>query len=325
MSTHTEPLTEAELLQRNMARDLREIGQLCRYLRVEAWRRGGTNSAPGRGLPGGDAMNMLGPVATTAVWSHKLDALEAEHYRRLEAGARTRWPEIYEFGDDEQPPLQVLADWEDIVRKERDQPTGLRVTLDRSLAYLSKSVAWLAGESAITGLPNFEPADALAYDLARLRRRLEAILHSGPDDNTVPCIRCTGETRGRLHPIWGDAIDGEDDQWRCDSETCGALLTREDYRRALTAAHLLTATALSASQILQQYRVPMATVRKWAERGHVRKHRRDSSGRVTYDVDDVLAQQSKVWDGRIRTAEQAEAAAQQANSDADQSSIDSVG
>lgn len=312
MSTHADAFGLSDsmtTLRRNLARDLREIGQLSRWLRVEAWHRHSD-----RDLPGGDALAMLGPTARSYEhYDREVNRAEAAYYADRSAGFKTRWPEIYDTDTDPAPPLLVVGSWVDIVRKELGLPGAQwHPTIQRELTFLGSQLDWLCGETML-GEPYFIEVDALAYDLAKLRRRLEAVLHDTPDDHSVPCIRCLGAARGRLKPVWGEAIDGEDDHWLCDS--CGAWLTRDEYRRALVAAHRLTAVALSGSELLAEYGVSMSTVRTWAERGLVRKHHRDASGRVTYDVEDVLTQQAKQWDGRLRKAERDEAAAQQASSD----------
>lgn len=288
-------------LRHRLARDLREVGDLSELLRVEAWHRHSD-----RDLPGGDALAMLGPTAVSYKhYDRAVNRAEALYYDGQAEGRKVRWPEIYDHDTDPQPPLLVLGSWVDIVRKDRGMLAAQwRPTIQRELTFLVGQLDWLTGAD-LTGRPYFVEVDALAYDVARLRRRLEAVLHDTPDDHTVPCIRCDvreGEQRGRLWPIWGEAVDGEDDQWRCDR--CGVMLTREDYRRALAAAHRLTATALCASDIRAEYGVPMATLRKWAERGQVRKHARDASGRVTYDVDDVLQRRQLALagrDGKLKT------------------------
>jgi hypothetical protein len=289
--SRSETCEHLDRLRHEIARDLHEVGDLSGMLRVEAWHRHSD-----RDLPGGDALAMLGPTAVSyAHFDREVNRAEALYYDGRAAGRRPRWPEIYDTDLDPQPPLLVLGSWVDIVRKELGLPGAQwQPSIQRELTFLVNQLDWITGAD-LTGEPRFPEADALAYDLARLRRRLEAVLHDSPDDHSVPCIRCTGEERGRLQPIWGEAVDGEDDQWHC--ARCGALLTREDYRRALAAAHRLTATALCASDILLEYGVSMATLRKWAERGHVRKHARDGSGRVTYDVDDVLERRRLAAEG----------------------------
>lgn len=304
MSAHEHEQTETleqwlDRTRRTLARDLREVGQLTRWLRVEAWHRHSD-----RVLPGGDALVMLSPTAASwAAYDREVNRAEAAYYADRAAGFKTRWPEIYDLDSDPAPPLLVLASWVDVVRKERGLPAStLRATVAREIDQLRAALTWMTTVGP-SGLPHFDPIEELARDIAQLRRRLEAVLHDTPDDHSVPCIRCTGDERGRLHPVWGESIDGEADRWHCLS--CGAWLSREDYRRALMAAHRLTATHLCASDLRAEYGVNIATVRKWAERGQVRKGPRDASGRVTYDVEDVLARMANDDDGRFRAASEA--------------------
>lgn len=317
MTTHIEHHQQADerdpldVLRTRLARDLREVGQLADDLRVEAWHRHSD-----RDLPGGDALAMIGPYATVTAFAREVDRVEEIYYRGRAAGHKVRWPEIYDLDTDPQPPLAVLVEWVDIVRRDQGRPAStLEPTIDRELAYLRGSLDWMTSRRADDSW-TWLPIDALARDIARLRRRLEAVLHDGPDDRTVPCIRCTGDERGRLEPQWGADIEGDDDTWRCTR--CTAVLNRVDFRRALEAARRITATALTASDILLEYRVKPSTLRKWAERGVVHRRGRDSSGRQTYDVDDVLAARERAAkgdNGRMRPDEQHETAPQDASSD----------
>lgn len=112
-----------------------------------------------------------------------------------------------------------------------------------------------------------------------------------PEDHVHPrsdlsCIACHRERQwDTAHAAHGGAAARED-RWACPS--CSASYNEHDYRTKVDAVYVLHAEALPASQIREVYRVPEGTVRQWANRGHVRKHGRDLSGRQLYDVGDTL-------------------------------------
>jgi len=151
-----------------IAQDLREIEQLYRGLGDEA-----THHAADHEIPGGEAMNLLGPAANLAHWQEIYDSIEAD-----EGDLR--------YVDDQVAQhhvLLVLGDWEDQVRSERDQPTGLRVTVPRAVDYLRRSLDWI--------VEHFDAARAMSREIHQCRRALENVLHEGVrfDTSAAACFR----------------------------------------------------------------------------------------------------------------------------------------
>lgn len=219
-------------------------------------------------IPGGDALNMLGPAANLQAWEYRYEAAEA-------AGMTIATDYAYDQIDHEDHPLLVLASWEDTIRDELGQPTDLKATVQRAADYLRNHIDYLCD--------NWLPIDALIHDLYRVKNRLETILHDGiRPDRGVPCMECGT----LLVKIWGDAVDGSDDKWHCS--TCETWSNVEQYTLAVTYAARAHAKGLTASDMEDEYRIRPGTLRVWASRGLVKKRGKDSSGRQLYDVQDAL-------------------------------------
>ncbi|MGH1563052.1 hypothetical protein [Mumia sp. DW29H23] len=141
---------------------LHAIVTLCRGLRARTVDKA-RDAAPERDrILGGDAMVMIGPYGTSS-----------------DGGATRR--------GDAQPPLAVLASWEDDWRRAFGQAGGPRATIRTAAAYLDR---WLP--RAATELDTF---DAFATEVRELRASLEAVLHAGDrDDSTATaCFECGGQ------------------------------------------------------------------------------------------------------------------------------------
>lgn len=159
---------DADRARLDMARDLREIGQLYGGLSDEA-----VNLAADSELPGGEAMNLLGPAASMTGWQEIFEQLE-------EADGDLR------YVDDQvaqRHVLLVLGDWEERVRAERDQPTDLRATVPRAIDYLRKNLGWIT--------EHFDPAPVMSREIHQCRRALENVLHEGVryDTSAAACFR----------------------------------------------------------------------------------------------------------------------------------------
>lgn len=199
-------------LRLRIARDIRAILELYDNLRDEAINRAGNPE-----IPGGDAMVMLGPSANPEAWS----------YKELSAAlGRTEPHGLYENDTDPQPPLLVLATWEDSIRIERNQPTDLQATIHRAADYIRSSIDWCFDYDA-TGDMNFVAVDDMADDIHTIRARLEAILKDGDRLTRIRarCMYC--DEAPRLAARYMD--DPRRDHWFCPS--CKHLYDVDGVRR----------------------------------------------------------------------------------------------
>ncbi len=189
----------------------------------------------------------------------------------------------------------VIKFWERAWREELDQPTGLRWTLSRAVAYLGKQTATI-----VSGIdqPNFgQLTTEYLTDLRRLVRAMEVALATAVMFETgAPCMSdgCDGKPLRRrldLHPDKDE--HGQRDHWVC--RTCERSYNEIEYRLATKQAALRESAALTATDMESAYRVPQGSLRAWASMKRsdgtvlVRKIGRDDSGRALYDVADTLA------------------------------------
>lgn len=267
-------LVKTDKLRLQILRDLSSVDTLSHALRVEAWHRYADSE-----IPGGDALVMIGPVATMTTWSFQIDAAEARYFDGL-----ADWLAVEDRDSDPIPPLLMLAGWEDIVRAERGTPTDLRATIPRAIAYFRDAVDWMLGD--VDGRANFLPVTEFARELGQLKSRLEAVLHEGDRlDKGAPCMTCSQP----LVKEWG--LDEKRDRWHC--RTCDQWSTVDQYRLAVKAGARAVAKALTATDMETEYRVSASTLRVWVHRGEVRKRGKNQSGRALYDVGDVLAKRNE--------------------------------
>jgi len=222
------------------------------------------------------AAMIVGPVADVDRWQrrHRLvvnaaidaDETSAAHKALVAWTADNR---------DEQHPLFVLGGWDLLVTEHLGHERTQRVTIARAADYLRANLTDLAqdGDFAFEELHR-ETRACQAY--------LEEVLRDGEREETGAPCPCG---RADLVRKWG--VDEAEDCWMCPR--CGEIWTHAEYRLRVTSDYRQHAEALTAKDILAEYRVAEGTVRQWAMRGKVRKRGRDDSGRQLYDVADVLA------------------------------------
>lgn len=247
----------------DIARDLRAIKDMFDRLREAAIR-----NANDRDLPGGDAMIMLGPIAD----------IEAFGYRRMSAVLGRTDPDSVEemLKEDTVPPLLFLAQWSDIVRAARDQPTDLKATIDREVAYLRSSLDFMFSTDADGDMVFLEVED-FANGLHGIVTAMENVLREGERADTgVPCMNC-GQA---LVKSWGDEAD--EDRWHC--RPCDEWSTHDQYMLAVRTDYLKHASWLGADDMEAQWRIPRGTLHSWASRGHVAKRIDVHTGRMLYNV-----------------------------------------
>ena len=112
-------------------------------------------SASDPDFPGGLALSMLGPVGDPAV----LQRRSMDH-----ALGWVTWEDADEQVLTDKHPQYVLWQWTRIIREERDQPTDLKSTLSREVAYLRGSLDWMLRLDEY-GEPEWPEADDLLSDL----------------------------------------------------------------------------------------------------------------------------------------------------------------
>jgi hypothetical protein len=186
----------------DIAQSLTSIVVLYRDLEDEALNRHGDKT-----MPGGDALNYLGPVAN----------MEAYGYRQLSdlMGRTNAKGGLDDPETDDAPPLLVLGMWHDVIRDHRGlAPSEKRATITGEADAIRASIDWMLAEGH-DGMPNFLPADELAKDLRRVVARLENVLKAGdrPDRIKAECKACPPAPR--LTVKHGDQEDHSDDSWFC--------------------------------------------------------------------------------------------------------------
>lgn len=232
-----------------------------------------------------EAAMLVGPAADHIAWqdNHRSvvnAALDADDSRHPAHRALAAW-----MADcrDERHPLWVLGTWEHRVRDHLAQPAPKHTPVKAATAraYLDRHLTRLAHD------PDFE-FDDLARELADCRTHLdEAARNSQRPETGAPCIACG---RGELVKDYGKTATDQV-KWTCPR--CGQWWDDETYRLKVAAVYLANADTLTASQIAAVYRVPEATVRSWALRGHVTKRGHDAQRRQLYDVAEVLAKRDE--------------------------------
>jgi transposase-like protein len=218
-----------------------------------------------RGINSHAAM-LAGPTANPETWG----------YRRMSALAGRINAAWLDDCRDEQHPNWVVGTWEILARDHLNQPRDYDPTLTEASNYLDNQLHHLAQDE------EFDFA-SLAQDLRDCARHLEEVLRDGTRPQTgATCPSCG---RADLEKHYGNTE--AEDRWTCPR--CAQQWTEHDYRIRIGAIYIGVAPALTASQIRQAYRIPEATVRKWAQRGRVTKRGTDNDGRMLYDVADVIA------------------------------------
>lgn len=138
------------------------------------------------------------------------------------------------------PPVALLASWEDDIRKLRGFKAAGAATMTTCSSFLDRNLSWAAQEH-----PAF---DELAFDLRRLRRRLEAVTKAGDAldrGGRIPCPECeTPLVRHYRDPRpcqhesaapCGCDQGGRTDDWQCPNRGCGRVVTDREYGFALWA------------------------------------------------------------------------------------------
>ena len=244
-----------------------------------------------------EAFNLTGPAADPGQWEARRQRMVAGDDGR----GWCQWPR-HEALDplDPRHPYTVLGGWDMALRETYGPPTDLLVSVSRAADYLR---GLLAGP-----FPHGEEFEAFDAALADCRAHLEAVIHDSREpEKGAPCPTCAAEhgkgprlrKRYAAHPGLkpGEVCakkqrgeecptcDGEADTWHCP-DVASHWFTDHEYRNRIGREHVRHASELTDRDCEARTGVKAATIRKWAERGHVR--RRLSGGRRVYVVADVV-------------------------------------
>lgn len=193
---------------------------------------------------------------------------------------------------DKHHPVTVLGWWDIAFREDYDQPSGLRITVSRAVAYLSGMLGTIAQDPE-QDWPEF------AREVRSCRSHLEAVLHDGEQvERGAPCPTCCDDEREEGDPeppalVLKRAQDtsGAKDRWVC--RRCKGRWTVAEYRLRVGQDHLRYADRLTASDMLRQHRIRPGSLTGWAALGKVHKRGKDESGRQLYDVADAVAMRDR--------------------------------
>lgn len=270
-----------------VARDLTAIEEMAPHLEEQA-----IHKANDRDMPGGDAMVALAGVANLEAWQHRVDTELRTAYDYGHAP-----PEI-DDDDEWEPPLQTLCFWSEAWRAEHGAEYGQRPTIASEANYIRYLLPW-----AWDNEPHW---DDFADDVRKAKRRMEDVLYDGKrHQRGVQCFDCQVDlvrpSRDRRDPKFCPGHDGVcmwphkfcphdrgglADEWFCP--TCERRYDTEAYKRAVSHAHFVHADWLTIADAAERTGVKATTIKVWATRGKVRKRRDLDSGRMSYNVTDVL-------------------------------------
>jgi hypothetical protein len=201
-------------LRNQMFRDLREVEQL--YVDLH-WQTTAAFADPD--MPGGRALNMLGPSANPVRWESQYEAAEAKVWNSDQPMSRFDDYAASQMLSDEHP-VYVLEQWTRIIREEREQPTGLKATLSREVDYLRKSIDWTLRRNTYGELEWPEVA-LMAQEIHQLVRSMEDALVVGdrPDASASACFN----------------LDPGSESGRCGGRLIRKTLRREDCQHVTLA------------------------------------------------------------------------------------------
>lgn len=247
-----------------VARDLREIETLYEGLLVQA-----VHKANDRLMPGGEAMVALAPVGSPYEWGENVAAEEFYHLSICNRLDHSRCHYAETEDDEGEPPLQTLLFWSEQWRAEAGYSLDRRPTIATEANFIRGSLDW--------AWDNEVHWDDFAKDVRRARVRLENLLYAGsrPPRTRVPCDREVCEDRPPLLRVYGAAIDGAEDGYKCPS--CKARFTEDEFQRAYAkrlrsstgAKYLAQRDAIATLATLGR---PERTVRKWIDEGDVERY-----------------------------------------------------
>lgn len=223
-----------------------------------------------------EVVNLHGPAASPEQY--------AERKRRLlkvyEGQGWCEFPKHHLVTSDPHHPYGVLGRWDIAIRESYNQPTDLFVTVSRAVDYLAGDI--------LDTFAHTQEFEDFARDINACLTHLEDVLAlSKRPEQGAPCPTCRAASEDRKAPRllkrYGNATDGSEDTWHCPREAAH-WWSHRDYRNRVDSDFLDHATELTASQMHERYSIKPGTLRKWAERGHVKKRGLNAQGQQLYDV-----------------------------------------
>lgn len=197
-----------------VAAQLRLIEEMAQRLEARAMDQGRRVTSTGdRGIPGGEAMVNLAPIASPRQWSELIEYQERRADAALEF-LKDAQPDLsHEDPDELWPAAEIITWWSEEFRQRlgMDYP-GWHPTL-------RSEVAFLRNRDVAEWIWNNEPRwDDYTGDVARAKTKLENILHAGDRSDRTPivCDRC--DDKRPLVRVWADREHVAD-----ECQSCGAL------------------------------------------------------------------------------------------------------
>lgn len=240
-----------------------------------------------------EAAMLAGPAIDTA------EDMEAEKHRQMSIAVGRISGDVEPHG---QHPVTVLGWWDIAFREDYDQPTGLRITVSRSVAYLSSMLGIIAQDPE-------QDWPVFAREVRACRSHLEAVLHDGEQvEKGAPCPTCRDEREdGDPEPPalvlqrQDKDTSGAKDRWVCRRDRNHRWSVAE-YRLRVGSDHVTYADRLTMRDLPQRTRIPLSTLRKWAARQYLgnvdgeavygppllKACGKSEDGRKLYRVDDAL-------------------------------------
>lgn len=205
---------------------------------------------------GSEAAALAGPAIDTA------DDVEAHKWRQMSIAVGRIEGEVEAHGRD---PLTILGWWDIAFREDYDQPSGLRITVARSAAYL-RGVLPTVAQDPEQDWPVF------AAEVRACRSHLEEVLHAGEQiERGAPCPRCRdareeGDPEPPALVLQRHEKDrsGVSDRWTC--RRCKLRMKPAEYRRTVGLDNIKFADRLPAREMSTRTGVPLGTIQRWASR-----------------------------------------------------------
>lgn len=206
-----------------LARLLRDIPNLCLELHWEARAKHSD-----RLFPGGRPLDMMAPASSSSRWEETYDRVEAIRWDEGVVWDRVDYAPD-QMAEDEHHPLYVLSSWVDVIREERDQPTGLKPTISRCVDYLKGSIDWCLRIDE-HGDVQWLAIDQMMSELADVKRAMENVLIEGlrAERTRVTCTREKCQGKPRLIKIYGAQVRW--DEYKCPD--CGGRYDSKEFEDA---------------------------------------------------------------------------------------------
>jgi len=253
-------------------RDLTAIVTLAALMPSEAEHRG-VNS---------EAAYLAGPAADPVTW-----------VTRKVYMARTLDVPLASLEDDDPwHPYGVLGRWQMMLEEDYGLRDTRKVTISGAASFFAHDDGRFLYRFANDPDQDFA---LFAAEIATCRAHLDAVLHdSRTPEKGAPCPECSTDF-GSGPPLVKHYVDedptGASDRWACPE--CDSWWSEADYRLRVGTRYLEHADRLTASQMLDTYRIKPGALRKWAEREQVAKRGKDEQGRQLYDVASAVAMRDR--------------------------------